>query len=160
MLFHWRQNTQIALYPAVVVVSDVILNHGNKLLAAGEASAVVPLTLEDAPEAFHRPVVNALAHSGHTLRHLCRLQLMLSTSRSVIPQSPAPQGGILLPFGTIHLLGISSTIVGSQMHRFIWNILDFQFAQWYCSAGDCHGLRPCNDKSGALLTQADKHFSE
>ena len=65
MLLHWRQNAQIALYPAVVVVSDVILNHGNKLLAAGEASAVVPLTLEDAPEAFHRPVVNALAHSGH-----------------------------------------------------------------------------------------------
>ena len=37
------QNTQIALYAAVVVVNDVVLNHGNKFLTACEPSAVVPL---------------------------------------------------------------------------------------------------------------------
>ena len=37
VLLHRRQHAQIAQYPAVVVVGDVILNHGNKIFPAREA---------------------------------------------------------------------------------------------------------------------------
>lgn len=53
VLFHWRQNTQAALCPAVVAVEDVILNHLHKRLTACVPSAVIPFPLENAPEAVH-----------------------------------------------------------------------------------------------------------
>ena len=75
VLLHRCQNTQVALYPAVVVVADVVLNHRNEFFPACEPSSVVSFPFQDAPEAFHRAVVNALGHSRHTLFHLCFLQL-------------------------------------------------------------------------------------
>ena len=47
MLLHRCQHSQITLYAAVVVVSNVVLNHGNKFLTAREPSAVVPFSFEN-----------------------------------------------------------------------------------------------------------------
>ena len=35
----------------------------------GELSAVIAFPLQNAPEALHRAVINAVRHAGHTLRH-------------------------------------------------------------------------------------------
>ena len=87
VLFHRCQNTQVALYPAVVVVSDVILNHLYKLLAACKTLAIIPFSFENAPEAFHRAVINALGNSGHTLLHFCFLQFVIEYPVCVLESS-------------------------------------------------------------------------
>ena len=46
----------------------------------GEASAIIAFTLQDTPETFHRPVVDAFADPGHTLLHLRRLQLVVENA--------------------------------------------------------------------------------
>lgn len=74
---HRRMNTKAALKAAEIVVDDILPDHPAQLLPAGKFFAVIPFPLEDAPEALHRPVVNALAHPGHTLRHPGRGQLVV-----------------------------------------------------------------------------------
>ena len=69
MLFHGRQNAQIALNASGVVIADILLHHLNKDAFAGEASAVIAFPLQNAPEALHRAVVNAMRHPGHALCH-------------------------------------------------------------------------------------------
>ena len=64
VLLHWCQNAQITLYSVVIVVSDVVLNHGNKFFSAHEASAVVSFPFQNTPEAFHRAVINAFVLNG------------------------------------------------------------------------------------------------
>ncbi len=41
VLLHWCQDAQAPLYPAVVVICDIVLNHLHKLLAACEPSAIL-----------------------------------------------------------------------------------------------------------------------
>ena len=65
VLLHRCQNAQIALYSAVIIVVDIILNHLDKLSTVCELSAVIRGALENAPEAFHLTIVNALVYSGH-----------------------------------------------------------------------------------------------
>ena len=89
MFLHRCQNAQIALYPAVVVVGNVVLNHLHKLFAAGEPLAVISLSFQNAPETFHWTVVNALGNSGHTLLHLGFLQLVVEHSVCVLKTSVA-----------------------------------------------------------------------
>ena len=43
MLFHRRQHTQIALDTSCVVIANILLNHLNKLVLAGEPSAVISI---------------------------------------------------------------------------------------------------------------------
>ena len=62
-------DTQSALEAAGVVVSDVAADHLYQGLPAGKAPAVVAFPLENAPEALHGTVVDALAYPGHTLSH-------------------------------------------------------------------------------------------
>ena len=69
MLFHRRQHAQIALHPPGVVVANILLDHLDKLVLAGEPSAVIAFPFQDAPEALHRTVINTMRHTGHTLRH-------------------------------------------------------------------------------------------
>ena len=66
---HGCMDTQPALETAEIVVGNIFPDHPAQQLPAGEFPAIVPLPLEDAPEALHRPVVNTLAHPGHALRH-------------------------------------------------------------------------------------------
>lgn len=89
VLLHRRQHAQIALYPAVVVVGDVILNHGNKIFPAREAFTIVPFSFENTPESFHRAIVNALGNSGHALLHLCGFQLVVKDSVRILETSVA-----------------------------------------------------------------------
>ena len=69
MLLHRRQYTQVALYSPCVVIVDVTLDHLRQLVLAGEPSAVISFPLQNAPEALHRAVINAVGHTGHTLCH-------------------------------------------------------------------------------------------
>ena len=69
MLFHWRQDAQIALDTSRVVIANILLDHLNKLMLADEPSAVIAFPFQDAPEALHRAVIYAMRHAGHTLRH-------------------------------------------------------------------------------------------
>ena len=64
MLFQGSQNAQIALNASGVVIADILLHHLNKDAFAGEASAVIAFPLQNAPEALHRAVVNAMRHPG------------------------------------------------------------------------------------------------
>ena len=69
MLFHRRQDAQITLDTSRVVIANIPLDHLDKLVLAGEPSAVIAFPFQDAPEALHRAVINAMRHAGHTLRH-------------------------------------------------------------------------------------------
>lgn len=87
MLFHGSQDAKVALYSASIVVTNVAFNHSDKFLLAGKTSAIVTLPLQDAPEPFHGAVVNAVCHTGHTLRHPCLLELAVKDSAGVL-ESP------------------------------------------------------------------------
>ena len=69
MLFHRRQDTQIALDTSRVVIANILLDHLDKLVLAGKPSAIIAFLLQNAPEALHRAVINAMRYAGHTLRH-------------------------------------------------------------------------------------------
>ena len=77
MDFHRGPHAQAALKAAEVVIGDVLLDHLDQLLPAGEPPAIVALPLEDTPEALHRAVVNALSHPGHTLCNASCSQLVM-----------------------------------------------------------------------------------
>ena len=77
MDFHRGPHAQAALEAAEVVIGDVLLDHLDQLLPAGEPPAIVALPLEDAPEALHGAVVNALSHPGHTLCNASCSQLVM-----------------------------------------------------------------------------------
>jgi len=113
VLLHRCQNAQVALYPAVVVVDDIIFNHLHKLLTARKSSAVVPLTLENTPKAFHRAVVNTLGYSGHTLSHLRLLQLVVEYSVGVLETSVAMKQRMGI------WIGFNSGIQGVEYERII-----------------------------------------
>ena len=87
MLFHGRQDTELALYSASVVIADVILNHIDQSFLAVEPLTVVAFPLEDTPEALHGAIVNAMRNTGHTLRHTRFLNLVAKGSVR-IPESP------------------------------------------------------------------------
>lgn len=69
MLFHRGQHAQIALHSSGVVIMDIGLNHLHKIPLAGEPPAIIALSFQNAPEALHRTVINAMRHAGHTLHH-------------------------------------------------------------------------------------------
>ena len=49
VLFHWRNNPKIALYPLSVVIVNVILNHPNKLLLGSKPLAIKHYTEKGLP---------------------------------------------------------------------------------------------------------------
>ena len=87
MLFHRREDAEIALNAPVVVVTDVILNHINQFFLGGITFAVIAFPFQDAPEAFHRAVVDALSNAGHALYHTCLLQLVVKDPVGVLKSS-------------------------------------------------------------------------
>ena len=74
MFLDRSQRSESSLVSFVVVVIDIVFNHGYKLFAAAEAFAIVSFSLKDPPESFHRTVIYALRYSGHALRHAGILQ--------------------------------------------------------------------------------------
>ena len=87
MRFHGRQDTELALYSASVVIADEILNHIDQSFLAVEPLTVVAFPLEDTPEALHGAIVNAMCNTGHTLRHTRFLNLVVKGSVRIL-QSP------------------------------------------------------------------------
>ena len=85
MNLHGRPDTQPTLEAAEIVIDDVILDHTDQFLPAGEASAVVPFPLEDPPEALHGAVVDAFSHSGHALRSAGCGQLVVEDLSGIAP---------------------------------------------------------------------------
>lgn len=47
VFFQRCENTQITLYTLGIVIADIILNHLNKSLLAGEAFAIIAFTLQN-----------------------------------------------------------------------------------------------------------------
>ena len=84
VLLHWSQYSESSLVPFVVVVMDVVLDHSNEFFTASKSLAVISLTLEYSPEAFHRTVVYALGYPGHALCHAGLLQLGMECSVCIL----------------------------------------------------------------------------
>ena len=89
MLFQGSQNAQFALNASGVVIADILLPHLNKDAFAGEASAVIAFPLQNAPEALHRAVINAMRHPGHALRHARLHKLVAKRAAGVLEPSVA-----------------------------------------------------------------------
>ena len=83
MLFHWHQDTQIALDTSRVVIANILLDHLDKLVLAGEPSAVIAFPFQNAPEALHRAVINTMRYAGHTLRHSRPHELVVESAVGV-----------------------------------------------------------------------------
>lgn len=84
MLFHRSQDAQMTLHTAGVVIVNIAFNHLDKFLLIGKTSAIVTFSLQDAPKSLHGPVVNAVCHTGHALRHPCLLEFAVKGSASVL----------------------------------------------------------------------------
>ena len=84
MLFIRRQHTKISLDSFRIIIADVAADHVDQIMPAGEAAAIIPLSLQDSPEALHRAVINAVGHSRHTLRHTGLLQLVMKTAIRIL----------------------------------------------------------------------------
>ena len=89
MLLHRRQDAKSALQALGIVVLDVVFNRLNQRFSVRKFSAVVAFSLEDAPESFHRTVVNALADSRHTLDHSGSRQLRMEDITCVLKAAVA-----------------------------------------------------------------------
>ena len=99
MLFHRRQHTQITLDTSCVVIANILLDHLNKLVLADEPSAVIALPFQNAPEALHRAVVNAMRHAGHTLRHARLHKLAAKCAVGVLEPSVAVEQRMRIRIG-------------------------------------------------------------
>ncbi len=89
VLLHRCQNTEVALHAPRVVIVDIALNHAKQLLLACKPPAVVALALQNTPKALHRPVVDAVRHAGHALRHACLFELVVEGTVRILETSVA-----------------------------------------------------------------------
>ena len=96
MLLHRRQYTQVALYSLCVVIVDVTMDHLRQLVLAGEPSAVIALPLQNAPEALHRAIINAVGHTGHTLCHSGLNKLLVKGAVSILKASVTVEQGMCI----------------------------------------------------------------
>jgi len=94
MFFHRCQHAQLTLYSFGVVITDVALNHLHEFLLAGKALAVIAFPLQNAPESFHRPIVNAVGYTGHTLCHSSLYEFMVEQSACVLETSITMEQGM------------------------------------------------------------------
>ena len=99
MLFHWRQDTQIALHPSGIVIADIVFNHLDETPLAGEPSAIIALPLQNPPEALHRAVINAVRNSGHTLRHASLYKFVAEGTVGILKSSVAVKQGMCVRIG-------------------------------------------------------------
>ena len=81
---HRCHDRQAALDAAVVVEINVIRNHLHELRPVSEPVTVVAFPFENTPEAFHRAVIKAMRHTGHTLLHACCPQLLMKDGARIL----------------------------------------------------------------------------
>ena len=113
MLFHWRQDAQIALHPSGIVVTDIVFNHLDEVSLAGEPSAVIALPLQNAPETLHRAVINAVSNTGHALRHPRLHKLLVKYPVRVLKTSVAMEQGMCVR------IGLNCLVKGFENQRII-----------------------------------------
>ena len=113
VLFHRRQDAQITLNTSRVVIANILLDHLNKLVLADEPSAVIAFPFQNAPEALHRVVIDAMRHAGHTLRHACLYELVVESAVGVLEPSVAMKQGLCVR------IGFHSLIKGLENQRVI-----------------------------------------
>ena len=99
MLFHWRQDTQIALHPSGIVITDIVFNHLDEVSLAGEPSAVIALPLQNPPEALHRAIINAVGNTGHTLCHSGLYKFVVEGTVGILKSSVAVKQGMCVRIG-------------------------------------------------------------
>lgn len=100
---------------------DIGLNHLYKLPLAGKPSAVIALPLQDAPEALHRAVINAVCYAGHTLRHTCLYELVVEGTVGILKPSVAVEEGMRVRIDFYSLIkGLENqriTVIDSFSHK-------------------------------------------
>ncbi len=74
MELHGSHATQPFLVSSCVVEVYVLFNGIDQILFVCKLSQIVHFGFQDAPESFHRAIVDTSANSGHTLDHLCLIQ--------------------------------------------------------------------------------------
>ena len=74
MVLDWRHQMQIPLDSFIVIVAYVVLDSIDHVFPRRKSSSIVLLALQDAPEALHWPVINAVCNSRHALLHVMFLQ--------------------------------------------------------------------------------------
>ena len=74
---------------AILRLVDVAFDYLNEFLFAGKSFAVIAFTFQDAPKSFHWAIINAMAHTGHTLRHTGLLELVVKSSAGILVTSVA-----------------------------------------------------------------------
>ena len=83
-VFHRCQDTKIALNTLRVVIANIAMDHLSKVVFTGKSFAIIAFTLQNTPETFHRAVINAMCHTGHTLRHTRRYKLVVEGTVGVL----------------------------------------------------------------------------
>lgn len=127
MFLHWREDAEVALNATVVVLANIILNHIDQFFFAGKAFAVVPFSLQDAPEAFHWPVINTLGHTRHTLRHACLLQLVMEDTIGILKTSVTMEQRMCIRialYGTVKGLKNQRVVIATMPSILIKNGVD------------------------------------
>lgn len=89
MLLKRCEHTKATLEPFGIVVSDVVLDYLEQFLPAGETLPIIAFSLENAPEALHRSVIDALTCPRHTLGHVGRSQLIVKYLGCILEASAA-----------------------------------------------------------------------
>ena len=87
MLLHRSQHAQVALNSPGVVIMDVGHNHLHKFLLTGKTPSIIAFPFQDAPETFHRTIVNTMCHAGHALHHSRLYELLVEYSACVLEAS-------------------------------------------------------------------------
>lgn len=87
MFLHRCQHTQVTLNYSGIVIADVAHNHLHKLLLTGKMPAIIAFPFQDAPETFHRAIVNTVGHTGHALHHSRLYELSVECSACVLVAS-------------------------------------------------------------------------
>ena len=87
MFFHRRKNAKITLNPTSVIVMDILGDHLDELLFTGKTPAIISLSFQNAPEALHRAIVNAVGHAGHALCHTGLQQLVVKGPAGILEPS-------------------------------------------------------------------------
>ena len=87
IFLHRCQYAEIALDSPIVVVANITLNHLHERILTVKPFSIVRFPFQDAPEAFHRPVVDASAYTGHALLHPSLFQLVVEGPARVLESS-------------------------------------------------------------------------
>ena len=110
---------------------DIGLNHLYKLPLAGKPSAIIALPLQDAPEALHRAVINAVCYAGHTLRHACLYELVVEGTVGILKPSVAVEQGMRVRIGFYSLIkGLENQrIIVALTERYCQDLCAKMFAE-------------------------------